>query len=188
MKKILAVFLGLTLIFLLAACNFSNLFDKGDTEDTTQQPPPSQPQQPQRQQPQRQQPPPPTPSQPSGGYDTPDTYTEEELPPEPVKEKKAGLGVILETDIGGGVFRVKVDKEKIFEHPIYEGKGRKPWRLERELRVPAGQHRLRFVVEDFRNGVRGRQDMNIVYNPGSHHVIKVKAMGSAKNMTIQILE
>ncbi|MGA9752483.1 MAG: hypothetical protein WBS54_11915 [Acidobacteriota bacterium] len=199
MKKFVTLFASLVLIVLFAACNLSNLTKKSgesqpaESATTAEQPapPPSEP-------PAQTQPPAPTKTQPEKPAATqpatPQTATQPATSPATppatpattettAKGKKAGLGVIFTTDLEKGSFRLKSDNDVLIDH-TFSGKD---VRVTRELLLPAGAHQLKFVVADER-GARGVRTMDVTYQPGTHHVIKVQGGKSPGDITLTILE
>ena len=209
MKKFVTLFASSMLIILLAACNLSNLTKKSgesqpaESATTAEQPapppaePPAQPQPPAPTKPQPQKPAAtqpaatqPAPTQPAAPQTTAQPAPPPATPPAtpattetPVKVKKAGLGVIFTTDLEKGSFRLKSDNDILIDH-TFSGKD---VRVTRELLLPAGAHQLKFVVAD-EKGARGVRTMDVTYQPGTHHVIKVQGGKSPGDITLIILE
>ncbi len=109
---------------------------------------------------------------------------------EPEKVGKAGLGVIFVTEeMKGGLFRVKVNGEKLVEHTFEAGSSLtgKEIRVERELTFPAGENTLKFIVQDA-GGMKAFKEHTMVFEPKSHHVIKIECDENPSSMTLKILE
>jgi len=106
------------------------------------------------------------------------------------KKEMAGLGVIFVTDLKKGIFRVKADGENLVDHTFEGGSGmmKKEVRVERELKLAAGEHKMKFVVVDTEEEAKGFKEHVMIFEPKSHHVVKIKAKGGAKNIAMEILE
>ena len=109
---------------------------------------------------------------------------------EPEKVAKAGLGVIFVTEeMKSGLFRVKVNDEKLVEHTFERGSSLtdKEIRVERELTFPAGESTLKFIVQDS-EGMKAFKEHTMVFEPKAHHVIKIECDENPSSMTLKILE
>lgn len=199
-KKLITMLIGLILVVVLVSCNLSNLF-KGKEEVQA----PAQEEQ-QTEQPAEEQrpveepvtPPPPPPPQkeikPKPPVETQKPVeeakpAEETKPVEEEKVPKAGLGVIFVTNVRTGVFRVKIDGEKVFDHSFSgkrSGKA-KEQRFEREFKFPPGEHKFKFVCED-NQGSRGVKEMAMVFKPGEHKVVRIVVKGAPGDIKLELLE
>lgn len=204
-KKLVIVLCGMALFVLLISCNLSNLFKKGGQQEEVQ--PPNEVQEQQEQQGQETQQPqeepkvatPPPPSQPPQQEkpktktpppkETPKELEQPQTTEEAEEVPPAGMGIIFVTNVRTGVFRVKMDDEKIIEHSFSGKKSGKAeeQRFTREIKFVPGEHKFKFVCED-NQGSRGVKELSLSLKPREHKVIKVTVKGAPGDMKLEILE
>ena len=130
-----------------------------------------------------------TPAQPKAEAETA-TKTEEAEPEVPAKVPKAGLGVIFVTDMKEGTLRVKVDGERAYESAFQRGSSLtdKELRIEKELTFPSGTRELRFAVLDGSGRRVAMKEYKMVFDPKTHHTVKIAVMGDKMEMTLEMIE
>lgn len=201
-KKLIVLLLMLSLFLLLSSCNLSNLF-KGKEEKEVQQeeqvqqseePPAETKPTEQKVEEKPTQPKPKEPEKQPSKTTTTETTTKQEEPKEEAKQEeqkvpKAGLGVIFITNIRTGVFRVKMDDEKIYEQFFQGRKSGKAeeLRFEKEFKFEPGSHKFKFVCED-NQGSRGIKELDLNFQPGQHKVIKITAKGAPGDIKLEMIE
>jgi glucose/arabinose dehydrogenase len=118
------------------------------------------------------------------------TKTEEAAPAVPEKVPKAGLGVIFLTDMKEGTLRVKIDGERAYESAFQRGSSftDKELRIEKELTFPSGQHELRFAVLDGSGKRVAMKEYKMVFDPKTHHAVKISVLGDKMEMTLEMIE
>lgn len=109
----------------------------------------------------------------------------------------AGLGVKLVTNINSGLFRVKVNDEVVAEHSFQNSKKNiknlkkflrtKDIEYARELKVPAGNNKIKFHIQDDQGSV-GNKVMNVNFKPGQHHAYRVVVRGAPGDIRVEVIE
>jgi PKD repeat protein len=109
----------------------------------------------------------------------------------------AGLGVKLITNINTGLFRVKVNDQVVAEHSFQNSKKNiknlkkflrtKDLEWARELKVPAGNNKIKFHIQDDRGSV-GNKVVNVHFKPGQHHAYRIVVRGAPGDMRVEVIE
>lgn len=109
----------------------------------------------------------------------------------------AGLGVKFVSNLNSGVFRVKVNDQVVAEHSFQNSKKNiknlkkflrtKDIEWARELKVPAGDNKIKFHIQDDQGSV-GNKVMNVHFKPGSHHAFRVVVRGAPGDIRVEVIE
>ena len=186
MKKNLAIITCAVLVLLLLSCDLFKKKDEEDINAPTNEPQVQQPAQPTQTHTATQTP---TTVQTPEATNTPDTTSETPEVEKPVtKKEKAGFGMIFVTNIKTGTLKVKVDKKVKLTHSFQRGSSftRKNLEFDKEFRVKAGPHKVKFIVTDDA-GSRGVKAMDMNFKPNSHHVFKVIVKGAPGDIVLQMI-
>ena len=140
-------------------------------------------------------PPAPAPAKPAPAEGTEEPKGEEgkgeEGEGEEAKGEKASMGIIFESDLSAGTFRIKMDGEKVHEEGFSGGSAnpinKKMARIEKHLNFEVGQHEFKFVVLD-KDGNKGVQEHKMIFGPGDHKVIKLEVEKSPKNIQMKMIQ